>query len=172
MSSSGVGLHHTSALVADETTRMALARCPQADGCIGLGIDLATQAVAEVKDIAAVVLWRRPSGVELKTLNAVGRGPGGRHVLRRFLGRAWLMARPSESPEHLAVAADDGEITKPSRLRSHRTPNRHSSQRHHRTSERSLSAWAASSVNDCRTHDRGRQALERILFQCAYKALT
>ena len=34
------------ALVADETIRMALARCQQVDGRIGLRIDLATQAVA------------------------------------------------------------------------------------------------------------------------------
>ena len=32
--------------------------------------------------------WR----VELKTLNAVGRGPGGRHAMRRLLGRAWMVA--------------------------------------------------------------------------------
>ena len=61
------------ALVADETIRMALARCHQVDGRIGLKIDLATQPSADVEDIAAGVLGRRPSKAELKTLNAVGK---------------------------------------------------------------------------------------------------
>ena len=36
------------ALVADETIRMALARCQQVDGRIGLKIDLATQPTTDV----------------------------------------------------------------------------------------------------------------------------
>ena len=60
------------ALVADETIRMALARCQQVDGRIGLKIDLATQPTTDVEDIAAGVLGRQPSRAELRTLNAVG----------------------------------------------------------------------------------------------------
>ena len=40
------------ALVADKTIRMALARCQQVDGRIGLKIDLATQPTTDVEDIA------------------------------------------------------------------------------------------------------------------------
>ncbi len=100
------------ALVADETIRMALARCQQVDGRIGLKIDLATQPMADVEDIAAGVLGRRPSKKELKTLNAVGKGPGGLHAMRRLLGRAWMVAqaagRDSIEPADITAAADEG----------------------------------------------------------------
>jgi len=105
------------ALVADETIRMALARCQQVDGRIGLKIDLATQPLAtqpmaDVEDIAAGVLGRRPSKKELKTLNAVGKGPGGLHAMRRLLGRAWMVAqaagRDSIEPADITAAADEG----------------------------------------------------------------
>ncbi len=106
------------ALVADETIRMALARCQQVDGRIGLKIDLATQPMADVEDIAAGVLGRRPSKTELKTLNAVGKGPGGLHAMRRLLGRAWMVAQAAgrdaiEASDITAtadesVAADEG----------------------------------------------------------------
>ena len=100
------------ALVADETIRMALARCQQVDGRIGLKIDLATQPMADVEDIAASVLGRRPSKKELKTLNAVGKGPGGLHAMRRLLGRAWMVAqaagRDSIEPADITAAADEG----------------------------------------------------------------
>ena len=74
---------------------MALARCQQVDGRIGLRIDLTTQAAGDVEDIAAGVLGRRPSRVELRTLNAVGRGPGGLHAMRRLLSRAWMVSSPA-----------------------------------------------------------------------------
>ena len=100
------------ALVADETIRMALARCQQVDGRIGLKIDLATQPTADVEDIAAGVLGRRPSKAELKTLNAVGRGPGGLHAMRRLLGRAWMVAqaagRDAIEAGDISAAADEG----------------------------------------------------------------
>ena len=100
------------ALVADETIRMALTRCQQVDGRIGLKIDLATQPMTDVEDIAAGVLERRPSKVELKTLNAVGRGPGGLHAMRRLLGRAWMVAqaagRESIEANNITTAADEG----------------------------------------------------------------
>ena len=81
------------ALVADETIRMALARCQRVDARIGLKIDLATQPTADVEDIAAGVLGRQPTKAELKTLTTVGRGPGGLHAMRRLLGRAWIVAQ-------------------------------------------------------------------------------
>ena len=100
------------ALVADETIRMALARCQQVDGHIGLKIDLATQPVTDVEDIAAGVLGRRPSRTELKTLNAVGRGPGGLHAIRRLLGRTWMVVqaagREAFEADDIAAAADEG----------------------------------------------------------------
>ena len=100
------------ALVADETIRMALARCQQVDGRIGLKIDLATQPMADVEDIAAGVLGRRPSKTELETLNTVGKGPGGLHAMRRLLGRAWMVAqaagRDAIEASDIAAAADEG----------------------------------------------------------------
>ena len=53
---------------------MALARYQQVDGCIGLKIDPFTQPVTDVEDIAAGVIGRQPSRVELKTLNALALG--------------------------------------------------------------------------------------------------
>ena len=91
---------------------MALARCQQVDGRIGLKIDLATQPMTDVKDIVASVLGRQPSRAELKTLNAVGRGPGGLHAMRRLLGRAWMVAqaagRDAIEAGDITAAADEG----------------------------------------------------------------
>ena len=100
------------ALLADETIRMALARCQQVDGRIGLKIDLSTQPMSDVEDIATGVLGRQPSRAELRTLNAVGRGPGDLHAMRRLLGRAWMVAqaagRDAIEPADIAAAADEG----------------------------------------------------------------
>ena len=91
---------------------MALARCQQVDGRIGLKIDLATQPTADVEDIATGVLGRRPTKAELKTLNAVGKGPGGLHAMRRLLGRAWIVAqadgRDAIEVGDITAAADEG----------------------------------------------------------------
>ena len=93
---------------------MALARCQQVDGRIGLKIDLATQPMSDVEDIAAGVLGRRPSKAELKSLNAVGRGPGGLHAMRRLLGRAWMVAQASGRDAieagDITAAADEGVV--------------------------------------------------------------
>ena len=80
------------ALVADKTIKMAFARCAQVDGRIGIKLDLSAQAAVDIQDIAGGILGRRPSKAELKTLNAVGKGAGGLHALRRLLGRAWMIA--------------------------------------------------------------------------------
>lgn len=99
------------ALMADETICMALARCQHVDGRIGLKSDLATQPTADVEYIAAGVLGRQPSKPELKTLTAVGRGPGGLHTLRRLLGRAWMVAQAAGRNAIEAAditAADEG----------------------------------------------------------------
>ena len=99
------------ALVADETIRMAFARCQQVDGRIGLRIDLTTQPTTDVEDIAAGVLGLRPSRAELKTLNTVGRGPGGLHAMRRLLGRAWMVTqaagRDAIEAHDITAAADE-----------------------------------------------------------------
>ena len=91
---------------------MAFARCQQVDGRIGLKIDLATQAMADVEDIAAGVLGRKPTKAELRTLNAVGRGPGGLHAMRRLLGSAWMVAqaagRDAIEAHDTTAAADEG----------------------------------------------------------------
>ena len=98
--------------MADETIRMAFARCQQVDGRIGLRIDLTTQPTTDVEDIAAGVLGRRPSRAELKTLNTVGRGPGGLHAMRRLLGRAWMVTqaagRDAIEAGDITAAADEG----------------------------------------------------------------
>ena len=103
------------ALVADETIRMALARCQQVDGRIGLKIDLATQPTADVEDIAAGILGRQPTKAELETLNAVGSGPGGLHAMRRLLGRARMVAqaagRDTIEAGDITAAADEGVAT-------------------------------------------------------------
>ena len=52
----------------DETVRMALARCQQVDGLIGLKIDLATQPMTDVEDIVTSVLGQRPTKADIKTL--------------------------------------------------------------------------------------------------------
>ena len=65
-----------------------------------------------MEDIAAGVLGRQPSRAELRTLNAVGRGPGGLHALRRLLGRAWMVAqaagRDAIDASDIAAATDEG----------------------------------------------------------------
>ena len=86
---SGCGL----ALVADKTIEIALARCAQVDGRIGIKLDLTMQAVADIEDIIAGAIGRKPSKAELKTLDEIGRGPGGLRALRRLLGRAWMVAQ-------------------------------------------------------------------------------
>ena len=90
---------------------MAFARCQQVDGRIGLRIDLTTQPTTDVEDIAAGVLGRRPSRAELKTLNTVGRGPGGLHAMRRLLGRAWMVTqaagRDAIEAHDITAAADE-----------------------------------------------------------------
>ena len=56
----------------------------------------------------------QPSRGELRTLNAVGRGPGGLHALRRLLGCGWMVAQPvgrneSEAGD-IAAATDEGMV--------------------------------------------------------------
>ena len=97
------------ALVADETIRMALNRLPQIQGRVGLAIDLKAQPEADVEQIAAGVLKRAPSRGEVKTLNAVARGAGGLHALRRVLGGAYMIAR---SDGRQAIEAADIEAAK------------------------------------------------------------
>ena len=93
---------------------MALARCQQFDGRIGLKLDLATQPTADVEDIAAGALGRRPTKTELKTLTTVGKGPGGLHAMRRLLGRARMVAQATGQDAieagDITAAADEGVV--------------------------------------------------------------
>ena len=105
---SGCGL----ALLADKSITMAFTRCQHVEGRIGLEIDLTTQAMADVEDIAAGVLGRQSSRAELRTLNAIGRGSGRLHALRRLLGRSWMVAqsagRDAIEATGIAAATDEG----------------------------------------------------------------
>ena len=50
-------------------------------------------SVRSGRGISAGAIGRKPSKAELKTLDEIGRGPGGLHALRRLLGRAWMVAQ-------------------------------------------------------------------------------
>ena len=89
------------ALVANESIEMALNRREQIAGRVGLSLNLETQPVADVEQIAAGPLGRRPDKAELRILTAAARGPGGLHALRRLLGRAFMVAR-SQGRDHIA----------------------------------------------------------------------
>lgn len=105
---SGCGL----ALIGDETIRMALARCAQVAGRVGLKVNLPTQPEGDVAEIAAGPLGRRPTKAELKIMAAAANAPGGLHGLRRLLGRAWMVAhregRDEIRPADIAEASDEG----------------------------------------------------------------
>ena len=100
------------ALLGDDTIRVTLARCPQVVGRIGLRVDLRTQSTADVHEIAAGVLGRRPAAAEVRLLDAAATGPGGLHAVRRLMARAWLLARADErdavTAQDLAAAAEQG----------------------------------------------------------------
>ena len=100
------------ALVANESIELALNRRDQIAGRVGLRLDLTTQPVADVEQIAAGPLGRKPDKAELRILTAAARGPGGLHALRRLLGRAFMVARAEGrdriAPADIAMAADEG----------------------------------------------------------------
>ena len=107
----GLGL----ALIGGDELWSALAgsaRCDQIVGRIGIRLPLGAAVDADVLDLAASVLGRRPGAGEAKRLVAAARGAGGLHALRRLLARAWLLAR-AEGRERigdgdLQVAAEEG----------------------------------------------------------------
>ena len=100
------------AIIGDESIKMALTRCDQVAGRVGLRVDLPMQPDGDVAEIATGPLGRRPRKAELKILVAAARGPGGLHALRRLLGRAWMMAhlagRDVIEPADIVEAADEG----------------------------------------------------------------
>ena len=107
----GLGL----ALIGGDELWSALAgsaRCDQIVGRIGIRLPLSAAADADVLDLAAAVLGRRPGHRETKLLVAAARGAGGLHALRRLLARAWLLARGDGreeiSAEDLRAAAEEG----------------------------------------------------------------
>ena len=79
-------------------------RCDQIVGRIGLRLPLGAAVEADVLDLAASVLGRRPAAAEAKGLLATARGAGGLHSLRRVLAAAWVAAR-ADGRE--AIAAGD-----------------------------------------------------------------
>ena len=103
------------ALIGDDELWTALARtprCGQIVGGIGIRLPLGAPADADVLDLAAAVLSRRPKPGDAKALLAAARGPGGLHALRRLLARAWVIAKASERERigaaDLAQAGADG----------------------------------------------------------------
>jgi len=82
-------------LLADDTIRMTLARCPQVTGRIGMTVALAAIPRDDVAAIAAGPLGRQPTARQMTHLIAAANGPGGLHALRRLLARAWMTARGS-----------------------------------------------------------------------------
>ena len=85
-------------------------RCDQIVGRLAVRLPVGAPADADVSVLASGVLGRAPKPRELRLLIAAARGPGGLHALRRFLGRAWMIARAEGSdeirPGDLAAAED------------------------------------------------------------------
>ena len=86
------------------TALCAAPRCEQIVGRIGIRLPLGPSADADVLDLAAGVLGRRPSTKETRTLLAAALGADGLHAVRRLLARAWVTARASG---HERIAAED-----------------------------------------------------------------
>ena len=81
------------------TTLSGSPRCDQIVGRLAVRLPVAAPADADVAAMAAGVLGRTPGSKELRLLIAAARGPGGYHALRRFLARAWMIARAEGSDE-------------------------------------------------------------------------
>ena len=102
------------ALVGDDTLWSGLAgspRCAQIVGRIGFRLALGAPEDADVVARARAVLGREPAAADVKRLVAVARGAGGMHALRRFLMRAWVIARGEGRPilsGDLAAAVEEG----------------------------------------------------------------
>ena len=87
-------------------------RCARIIGRIGIRLRLGAAPDADVLDLAAGVLGRRPEKGEAKRLIAAARAAGGLHGLRRLLARAWMVAR-AEGRERILrgdidAAAEEG----------------------------------------------------------------
>ena len=81
--------HHLAPRLLDEL------RCIRdVGGCglalIGVRLPLGAPAQADVLDLAAGILGRRPGAGESKSLIAAARSAGGLHALRRLMARAWV----------------------------------------------------------------------------------
>ena len=72
------------------TTLASSRRCDQIVGRIGVRLPLGAPAQADVLDLAAGILGRRPGAGESKSLIAAARCAGGLHALRRLMARAWV----------------------------------------------------------------------------------
>ena len=97
---------------ADElwTTLRSNSRCDQIVGRIGVRLPLGRTSQADVLDLSAAVLGRRPAREEAEMLARTARGAGGLHALQRMLTRAWVSCRSSGreriGSEDLHVAAE------------------------------------------------------------------
>ena len=85
-------------------------RCDQIVGRIGLRLRLAVAAEVDVIELASAVIGREPDPAERREILAAARDAGGLHALRRFLARAWILARANKrniTAADLAGAADE-----------------------------------------------------------------
>ena len=77
------------------TVLYASSRFDQIVGRIGIRLPLGIAAEADIVELAAGILGRRPNKSETNHLIAAARGAGGLHALRRLLARAWVAAHGS-----------------------------------------------------------------------------
>lgn len=102
---SGCGL----ALIGDDSVRMALARCPQILGRVGVRVGVRAHSEADVRLLMHGILGRAPRKGELKTAIHAARGPGGLHALRRLMARAWLLAQ-ADGRDAIDRSADGDDV--------------------------------------------------------------
>ena len=100
------------ALIGGDELWTALAssrRCDQIVGRIGIRLPLTAPAEVDVVELASAVIGREPDPKERKAILAAARGAGGLHALRRYLTRAWILARGNKrniTAADLAAAAE------------------------------------------------------------------
>lgn len=101
------------ALVGGDELWTALAssrRCDQIVGRVGIRLPLTAAAEVDVVELASAVIGRDPDPKERKAILAAARGAGGLHALRRYLTRAWILARGNRrhiTAADLATAAEE-----------------------------------------------------------------
>lgn len=92
------------------TTLASSQRCDRIVGRIGIRLRLAVAPDVDVIELASAVMGREPDAAERRGILAAARAPGGLHALRRFLARAWILAKGHKrniTAADLADAADE-----------------------------------------------------------------